>query len=122
MNTVRVKVDVHQSNKNGAVIPVNLPSLDDVRALATRLHVLNTPFNDLVWGWPVYYDPELKEDYAELEVTDAMGGHQTEVVPFWSPASFTIGESGVWFFSMTWEHGREQPPVEFLDDRNILDR
>ena len=122
MNTVRVKVDVHQSNKNGTVIPVNLPSLDDVRALATRLHVLNTPFNDLVWGWPVYYDPELKEDYAELVVTDAIGGHLTEVVPFWSPASFTIGESGVWFFSMTWEHGREQPPVEFLDDRNILDR
>ncbi len=33
------------------------------------------------------------------------------------PAVFYIDESGTWFFSMTWEHGRGAEPVESLDDR-----
>jgi len=37
-----------------------------------------------------------------------------------TPAHFVIGESGVWFFSMMWEHGKENPPVGFLDDKNII--
>jgi hypothetical protein len=37
------------------------------------------------------------------------------------PASFTIGESGVWFFSLLWENGIDQPAVEFLDDRSLLE-
>jgi hypothetical protein len=42
------------------------------------------------------------------------------VRPFWSPASFTIGESGVWFYSLLWENGTDEVPVEFLDERNVL--
>ncbi len=37
-----------------------------------------------------------------------------------TPADFCIGESGIWFFSLMWEHGKDAEPVEFLDDRNIL--
>jgi hypothetical protein len=40
-------------------------------------------------------------------------------LPF-TPADFCIGESGVWFFSLMWEHGKDAPPVEFLDDSNLL--
>jgi hypothetical protein len=36
-----------------------------------------------------------------------------------TPADFCLGESGIWFFSMMWEHGAEATPVEFLDDRGI---
>jgi hypothetical protein len=35
-------------------------------------------------------------------------------------ADFTIGESGVWSFSLMWEHGKDKEPVEFPDDRNIV--
>jgi hypothetical protein len=56
-------------------------ALDDVRSLAARLHLLNASFHDVVWARSVDYEPELKEDYAEFEVS-----------------------------------------VEFLDDRNLLDR
>ena len=38
----------------------------------------------------------------------------------YTPADFSIGESDISFFSLLWKHGRETPPVEFLDDRNIL--
>jgi hypothetical protein len=37
-----------------------------------------------------------------------------------TPASFWIGESGIWFFSLMWEHGKNKEPVEFLDDRGIV--
>lgn len=36
------------------------------------------------------------------------------------PADFCIGESGIWFFSLMWEHGKDAEPVEFLDDRNVV--
>jgi hypothetical protein len=37
-----------------------------------------------------------------------------------TPADFCIGESGIWFFSLMWEHGSDVDPVEFLDDRSIV--
>ena len=37
-----------------------------------------------------------------------------------TPAEFCIGESGVWFFSLMWEHGHDSQPVEFLDDSGIV--
>jgi hypothetical protein len=33
-----------------------------------------------------------------------------------TPADFCIGEGGIWFFSLMWEHGKDADP----DDRNIL--
>ncbi len=120
MNTAQVRIHVHHDDNDSAVIPVALPSLTEVRALAERLHALNSPYHDVLWGWPVDYEPELREDHATFEVPDGCGGYRTEIAPFWSPAMFTIGESGVWFYSLTWEHGKDQPPVEFLDDRNVI--
>jgi len=62
---------------------------------------------------------ESKPD-AEVEVPDGKGGFTIETMPLWMAASFTIGESGVWFFSLLWENGIDQPPVEFVDARNVV--
>jgi len=35
-------------------------------------------------------------------------------------ADFWIGESGIWFCSLMWEHGKNEDPVEFLDDRGLI--
>jgi len=121
MNMAHVKVGIHESPiAETVVIPVAVPSLEEVRAFALRLHQLNQPYEDMIWGWPVYYDPEIKEEETAFEIPDGAGGFRTEIRPFWSPASFTIGESGVWFFSLLWENGADNPPVEFLDNRNIM--
>jgi hypothetical protein len=121
MNLTHVKVDVHESPAHETVvIPVTVPDLEDVRLLAYRLHMANQPFEDVVWGWPVYYDPEVNEEEAGFDIPDGAGGFRTEYRLFWSPASFTIGESGVWFFSLLWEEGRDSKPVEFLDNRNLI--
>ncbi len=38
-----------------------------------------------------------------------------------TPADFCIGESGIWFFSLMWEYGKNDEPVAFLDDSSILE-
>ncbi|MBI1297296.1 hypothetical protein GC175_20305 [bacterium] len=98
-----------------------IPNLDEVRALAMRLHADAQPYQGRAWGWEVTYEPEVTEADAEVEVADGKGGFVTETMPLWLAASFTIGESGVWFFSLLWENGVDQTPVEFLDDRNVID-
>jgi hypothetical protein len=36
-----------------------------------------------------------------------------------TPDDFCIGESGIWFYSLMWERGQDEPPVEFVDERNL---
>ena len=121
MNTALVTVTT-QPDKGPArsvAVPVAIPELTEVRAFAERLHYLGQSYQDRVWGWELRYEPELDEPDAEVQVPDGKGGFITATMPIWAPASFAIGESGVWFFSLLWENGSDQPPVEFLDDRNL---
>jgi len=121
MNIVQIKVNVHhQEDADATAVPVAVPDLAAVRALAERLHRERREYRDIVWGWPVYYEPELQEDAAEFQIPDGEGSYKIEIRPFWSPASFTIGESGIWFYSLLWEHGRDETPIAFLDERNML--
>ncbi len=94
--------------------------LKDVHTLAERLHAAGKSYHDRVWGWEVSYEPELDEPDAVVEAPDGKGGFVALGMPLWTPASFTIGESGVWFYSLLWENGSDQVPVAFLDDRNVL--
>lgn len=122
MNTalVTMKTQSEKGHSRAVSVPVAIPDLQEVRAFADRLHQLGKSYQDRVWGWALSYEPEIDEPAAEVQVPDGNGGYVTETMPLWTPASFAIGESGVWFFSMLWENGADQPPVEFLDDRNLL--
>jgi len=122
MNTTLVSVNTRadHGHSRAVAVPIAIPDLNEVRALAARLHHDGQPYQGRVWGWEVSYEPELNEPGAEVEVPDGQGGFTQQVMDLWTPASFTIGESGVWFFSLMWENGSDRPPVEFLDDRNIL--
>ncbi|MCB0106674.1 MAG: hypothetical protein KDE53_12215 [Caldilineaceae bacterium] len=122
MNTALVTVNTQpeKGSSRSVAVPVALPDLQEVRAFAERLHQLGQSYQDRVWGWELSYEPEINEPEAEVQVPDGQGGFVTETMDLWAPASFAIGESGIWFFSMLWENGTDQPPVEFLDDRNLL--
>jgi hypothetical protein len=115
MNPTLVTVNTHT-----VAVPLFIPDLDEVRALAMRLHQDAQPYQGRAWGWEVTYEPEVTEPDAEVEVPDGKGSFVTQTMSLWMAASFTIGESGVWFFSLLWENGVDQPPVEFLDDRNVI--
>jgi len=87
-------------------VPVVIPDLDEVRRFAGELHARGGAWAGDAFGWPAEYHPERPEPPLDSKLT-------------FTPADFFIGESGIWFFSLMWEHGQDAPPVEFLDDRNI---
>lgn len=73
----------------------------------SALHAQGEYWEGDIFGWSAEYNPERGEPPLDSKMT-------------FTPADFVIGESGIWFFSLMWEHGKGQPPVEFLDDQNIV--
>jgi hypothetical protein len=90
-------------------MPVVIPDLDEVREFAYKLHQESKTWEGEAFGWLAEYNPERSEPPLDSKMT-------------FTPADFCIGESGVWFFPMMWERGKDAEPVEFLDDRNILEK
>jgi len=72
-----------------------------------KLHAQGKAWRGETYGWQAEYNPERAEPPLDSKLK-------------FTPADFSIGESGIWFFSMMWERGKDNPPVEFLDDRNIV--
>jgi hypothetical protein len=102
-----VKARIHLHDQGTPIVPIVIPALDEVRTFANNLHAKGEPWQGEAFGWAAEYDPERAEPPLDSKMT-------------FTPADFLIGESGIWFFSMMWEHGKNNPPVEFLDDENIL--
>ncbi|MGO8749915.1 MAG: hypothetical protein ACLQNE_28555 [Thermoguttaceae bacterium] len=105
MVTAKAKIRVH--NDYESIVPIVIPELNEVRGFAAELHARGEPWMGDAFGWRAEYHPQQ---------ADAPLGSNLR----FTPADFCIGESGIWFFSLMWEHGKDSPPVEFLDDRNIL--
>jgi len=103
--TAKARINVRENYS--AVVPVVLPGLDEVRALAAKLHVSGKPLTGEAFGWPAEFHPG--QAVAPLESKMAF-----------TPSEFCIGENGVWFFSLMWEHGEDAEPTEYLDDSHIL--
>ncbi len=93
----------------------HIPELAEVREYANVLHLRDKPYQGQMWGWAVHYEPELVEKNALFELREEGNRIKQEYRRHFSPASFAVGESGIWFFSLLWENGRDAEPVEFLD-------
>jgi hypothetical protein len=102
--TAKAKIRVHDDYES--MVPVLIPELDDVRRFASDLHDQAKPWAGDAFGWSAEYHPQQADPPLDSNLR-------------FTPADFCIGESGVWFFSLMWEHGKDSAPVEFLDDRNI---
>jgi hypothetical protein len=84
-----------------------IPSLEEVKAFANHLHGLGKHWEGEIFGWSAEYTPQRKRMPPDSKMK-------------FTPAEFWIGESGIWFFSLMWEHGKDEQPVEFLDERGIV--
>lgn len=106
-NVVTAKARIISVTGQAPVVPVLIPDLHEVRAFARHLHAAAKPWQGELYGWPAEYTPERRKKPAASKMT-------------FTPADFSIGESGIWFFSLMWERGKGKEPVEFLDDRGIV--
>lgn len=77
--------------------------LQSVMKLASEFHDMGQPWTGEAFGWPTEYNPKRSEPPLDSKMT-------------FTPADFCIGESGIWFFSLMWEHGSEAEPAKFLDE------
>jgi hypothetical protein len=105
MLTAKVKISSNQNHS--FVLPVAIPELREVKAFANTLHAAGRQWRGEFMGWQTEYTPESKEKPADSNMQ-------------FTPADFWIGESSIWFFSMMWEHGKDNEPTEFLDERGII--
>ena len=102
-----VKARIRVYDENVPIVPIVIPDLDEVREFAAKLHADGKPWKGEAFGWQAEYNPQRPDPPLDSKMT-------------FTPADFCIGESGIWFFSLMWEHGKDKDPVEFLDDRNLL--
>ena len=105
MVAAKARIRIH--NGCESIVPILIPELDEVRRFAAGLHAGGNAWAGDAFGWPAEYHPQQDDPPLDSKLS-------------FTPADFCIGESGVWFFSLMWEQGEDAPPVEFLDDRNIL--
>ena len=105
MATVQAKIRTADGQES--VLPVVVPEIAAVCDFANKLHATGEPWQGDAFGWQAEYVPQ--RDTPPLQSRMA-----------YTPAEFCIGESGVWFFSLMWEHGAGAAPVEFLDDSGIV--
>jgi hypothetical protein len=90
------------------IVPIIVPDLDEVRAFAVALHAKGEPWQGEIFGWQAEYTPQREDPPLDSKMK-------------FTPADFCIGESNIWFFSLMWEYGQDADPVEFLDDKNVLE-
>ena len=104
MTTAKAKIKTYDDY--AASVPIVIPGLKEVKAFAFKLHEKGKTWKGEAFGWQTEYNPELPEPPLDSKMT-------------FTPADFCIGESGIWFFSLMWEYGRDAEPVEFLNDKSI---
>ena len=102
-----VKARIPPQANYSPILPVMIPDLSEVKAFARHLHATGKRWQGEIFGWQAEYVPESRKKPAGSKMR-------------FTPADFWIGESGIWFYSLMWEHGKNKEPVEFLDDRGII--
>ena len=102
------KAKIRTYENYASIVPLVIPDLNEVRKFAAKLHAEGKAWKGKAFGWQAEYNPERPEPPIDSKMT-------------FTPADFCIGESGIWFFSLMWEYGSNADPVEYLDDRNILE-
>lgn len=102
---VRVKITIDPEFT--PIIPVVIPSLDEVRSFAQLLHQQNQNWQGSVFGWDAEYHASLEEPPADSKMT-------------FTPAEFWIGDATIWALSMMWEDGDDKPASEAISDWNLV--
>jgi hypothetical protein len=101
---VRVAID----EEFRPTIPVLIPDIQDIRDLAIKLHRTKENWQGNVFGWDAEYISSLAEAPENSQMT-------------FTPATFWIGDATIWGFSMMWEDGDDQPPVETVSNWNVIE-
>lgn len=82
------------------VIPIAVPNLMELRKFAYALHEQAVAWRGDYEGWPAYYPPE---DRSQKPPNSKQ---------MFRPAEFWIGTDPIWSFTLSWEDGSDEEPIE----------
>jgi hypothetical protein len=102
---VKIKITIDQEFQ--PIVPVFLPDVEAVRAFAQQIHEQNEYWQGEAFGWEAEYHPSRQESPPHSKMS-------------FTPAEFWIGDATIWGFSMMWEDGDDHPPVETVNDWNVI--
>ncbi len=88
---VTVRARIPSTDDTERILPLAVPDIREVREFALHLHGANRRWQGNLFGWPAEYAPESRR-----RPVDSKMAH--------TPASFWIGESGIWFYSLRRRH------------------
>lgn len=108
-NVRTVKAKLELSEDETIIVPIIIPDVEEIKTFADKLHARGQVWKGEIFGWQAEYTAESPEV--------PLGSKMT-----FTPADFCIGESDIWFYSLMWEHGKDNKPIEYLDESNILER
>ena len=90
------------------VLSLDVPDLEDIQALASRLHGARQAWTGRLNGWPARYQPR-QEDTQRVRIVAYGEPARIEDQTYSYPAHFEIGDS-VWSVGAIWEKGDDQEP------------
>jgi len=90
-----VLVNIRSLDGGGAMIPVDILTIDSLRNIALQIHSDGETWQDEIMGWPASYS-----------------------VSQGSTGCFKIGVPNIWFYSLTWQENVAEP-LEIIDESNV---
>jgi hypothetical protein len=103
---ITAKARIPREGDHSPVLSVVVPDLSEARAFV-HLHATGKRWEGEIFGWQAEYTPERRKKPPASKMR-------------FTPATSWIGESAIWFCSLLWEHGRDEKPAEFPDDRGMV--
>ena len=90
-------------------IELDVPNVEDILALAERLHTINQMQRGVLDGWPYRYVPYKQE--VQNEKILSMAGTRIERRFVTEKAMFDIGTAGVWNMAIVWDEEGKSPRI-----------
>jgi hypothetical protein len=120
MNTILAKLKV----KHNKTVDVEIPTDEEIKRIAMRMHKSGKPCLETILGWKVFYRPRGQFSYTTISMDPFEDKQGTPSTPrkFDEPSEFTFGYKAPWKVVLLWKDGDDKPPTKFLYGEDKLIR
>ena len=118
MDTILAQLKV----KHNKTVDVEIPTDEEIKRIAMRMHKSGKPCLETILGWKVSYRPMERYSYTTVSVDPFTGKRGPQSAPSKSavPAEFTFGYEAPWKIVLSWKAGDDRPPTWFRYEDKLI--
>ncbi len=120
MNTIHAKI----RGKQGNLMTIEIPTDDEIRKIAERMHHDRTDCSENILGWKATYRPSRIFAPAPISAAPLPFTNDTAETSKANlrriPSVFIIGCGAPWKITLTWQDGDERPPTWSRDEASLI--